>query len=914
MKGRVGRADLLQAWVAGGEAVASDLARRLGMSEKPLEEASRDVEVEPHGVALDVQVMPVTVSTGEREQMPTIPMLKVTGHVTVGRPSDSDDPARAPLLPADLEPTGPEPTSPAAVGWTAVQATLDRLLARPVRLRALPVRRLIEDLARCRPIGARRTPVARRWPRELVLVMDRDDRLVPVWTDQDRVCARLRRRLGRSALLVERVGDAWSVPGNSSRCRGLSPAAPTLLLSGWPDLVDAQDRVERFTRREAGRGLRGRTIAVLSAGRVPGRRLVHTRTCILVPWDPRDGREATAWERFVTWVLERVLSVPVFFEAGLLREVRLALGVDSSGLGDEVTVWSGVEHRHSGGGTLSHERRSKLQEELTDALDPSIGLARVLSDDADMRAALASHGLPPIADMDHLLRQACAALFAVLARWRVAAAPVIRDEELFTFDACFAPGESPVDTDSLAQARLLIEQALATKDPGLAFHVRGWLARCRDRAHARIRSGERHEFLRDAWQVLGAHETTWVIHQERGGLQARRRSTAWRRIAVVKTSDGVLDLTSERGNRSIILREKRRVPWPHGPTTWATDFEQVQVEPFRREGWMSAWGAHEGERGFWVEVGERTERIRFHWRPPPAVSEAADGSQEGRFQVVESTLPSWAARAGIDEYGAWTDVEVKGQVQRMRWVPPGTFLMGSPAEEEGRYANESQHEVEITAGFWLGETPCTQAFYEVVTEASPSRFEGGRRPVERVPWDDVQQMLTSLERLVPGFEGRLPTEAEWEYACRAGATDAVYSLPLADIAWYSENSAHRSHDVGGKLPNPWGLRDMLGNVYEWCEDWLGDYPKGRAVDPHGPADGVLRVLRGGSWFRGARRCRAALRRGSPPGRRNGYIGFRLSRGQGFQSDRGGAREQGQAKPKAGRDARPRRGRASRRRR
>jgi formylglycine-generating enzyme required for sulfatase activity len=209
-------------------------------------------------------------------------------------------------------------------------------------------------------------------------------------------------------------------------------------------------------------------------------------------------------------------------------------------------------------------------------------------------------------------------------------------------------------------------------------------------------------------------------------------------------------------------------------------------------------------------------------------------------------------------------------------IPAGTFMMGEGGEA---------HQVTLTKGFELGVYEVTQEQYEQVMGSTPSHFRGPQNPVEQVSWNDAVEFCRKLSELpaekAAGYVYRLPTEAEWEYACRAG-TDTEYSFgdsesQLGGYAWYDENSGLTTHPVGGKRPNAWGLYDMHGNVWEWCQDWYGAYPSGSVTDPPGAASGSARVYRGGSWFHYSDDCRSAFRNGSTPDDRSFGLGFRVLR-------------------------------------
>jgi len=207
--------------------------------------------------------------------------------------------------------------------------------------------------------------------------------------------------------------------------------------------------------------------------------------------------------------------------------------------------------------------------------------------------------------------------------------------------------------------------------------------------------------------------------------------------------------------------------------------------------------------------------------------------------------------------------------------------MGSPRNELGRWANELQHPVILTEGYYLQTTEVSQRQWRTIMRSNPSGFSncGSDCPVENVYWGEVQEFIRRLNKIDKTGKYRLPTEAEWEFACRAGnknfgANDKEEDK-LKIYAWYFDNSDGTPHPVALKKPNRWGLFDMQGNVSEWCNDWAGAYsPKG-VTDPKGPFTGKFRIARGGNWQMSSRSCRAADRNFNLPGDRSDTIGFRL---------------------------------------
>jgi len=268
--------------------------------------------------------------------------------------------------------------------------------------------------------------------------------------------------------------------------------------------------------------------------------------------------------------------------------------------------------------------------------------------------------------------------------------------------------------------------------------------------------------------------------------------------------------------------------------------------------------------------------------------------------------PDYAAAWGEDKQGLWFDLRIGAVTQRFRWIPAGVFTMGSPENEKeregkglrGLFGKETQHEVTLSRGFWLADTACTQAFWQLIMGDNPAHFDDDpENPVDSVRWLDVQAFLEKLNQLIPGLRARLPSEAQWEYACRAGTT-----TPFS----FGENITPEQVNYDGNYPyaggkkgeyrvktvpvkalpaNPWGLYQMHGNVWEWCQDeWQSDLGSSPVSDPEnhrtdtGSDRSVDRVLRGGSWIDLGGGCRSAFRYLSTAGIRLRDGGFRFSLG------------------------------------
>jgi len=281
-----------------------------------------------------------------------------------------------------------------------------------------------------------------------------------------------------------------------------------------------------------------------------------------------------------------------------------------------------------------------------------------------------------------------------------------------------------------------------------------------------------------------------------------------------------------------------------------------------------------------------------------SVEYVPDLSQTNSWRCLEFLQPPaspylWADKSAAATGQRFYRAVIFAAPTNLVFIPPGTFRIGSPTNEVDREPDPlvvegPQTSVTISKGFWMGKYMVTQLEYLAVMGNNPSTIVGDMNPVETVSWFNATNYcgkLTQSERasgrISTNSVYRLPTEAEWEYACRAWTStrfsygdDPGYTN-LDQYAWYDANSGAASHPVGQKLPNPWGLYDMHGNIAEWCQDWYAPYPGGIALDPQGPATGSLRTFRGGLWLRPASYCRSAWRKAVAPDFAGGGGGFRV---------------------------------------
>lgn len=279
---------------------------------------------------------------------------------------------------------------------------------------------------------------------------------------------------------------------------------------------------------------------------------------------------------------------------------------------------------------------------------------------------------------------------------------------------------------------------------------------------------------------------------------------------------------------------------------------------------------------FGFVVGAQNKIVKKPKKQKPATTQVAPKKHKSQSKPTKGGTVKRVTTKASYSNGTLT---VNGIKYNMVWVEGGTFRMGATSEQGSEISDEKPVHSVTLSGYYIGKTEVTQALWQAVMGSNPSYFEGDDLPVEQVSWDDCQEFIRKLNSLT-GQNFRLPTEAEWEFACRGGNNSRGYKYSgsnyIDNVAWYDGNSGDKTHPVATKSPNELGIYDMSGNVWEWCADWYGDYSSGRQTNPKGPYGGSYRVHRGGSWINYARYCRSSNRNIHYPTYRNNRLGLRLA--------------------------------------
>jgi formylglycine-generating enzyme required for sulfatase activity len=838
--------------------------------------------------------------------------------------------------------------------WPFLREVLGR--RRPGHQPDIPA--IIRLLARGRAFRELPRRLRRGWHPQVHLLRDRRLDLASFLDDYDYLVRRLKRMRGTGGLRVSNVeispnnrfpsgfGVAGVIPWERDfQDLTVRRAGPVVLVLGDLQQFGAaadQQRWLRLGRRLRAFGVKAWVLCPCPRSAwVPSLARVWRMAC----WDrgqrlPPDGRgqratpgdpvQMAARHAAGISALLHLCAPAVRVEPGLLRDLRFLLPEDVADAATEAALFRTYAEKLQGF-TLRPEEVSRLRSNLVELSDVQLGEAI-----ATLRRhhAYADHifgcmeviglyGFLGEKRFDRLIADGVMppdALERAHERlWRVAAACWHKQrgfmaEETATFSAEDAPRQSP------ASQALLQFQAFW----GLAPHPPD------EAVPAWVRPAEVERFRPP---LLEEEHRTICLH---GGIipgGTRGSPLGWLRSRH-RTFFATFHPMKKAGAVALTLELPFRRPLPQDrldaaeAVTLASGGASLTLRRMERPAWAVRMGYD--NRGPWAEPfgGPRLSWVLGNSSFLPA---GAAGTFQGGFQATGA--PCWVQFIRRDAKGWFASFPVGGAEFVLRWIPPGTFIMGSPPDEPRRDRDEGpQHEVTITRGFWLGETPVTQAQWRaIVHEAakarhnlnrlsdSPSEFKGpDSLPVESVSWEDCSRAVEVLnalmaDRLPPGFRFTLPSEAQWEYACRAGTDTALYSGPITIngdndapeldlIAWYGGNSGNdlevtnpadsgwnemqypnpksATHRVKLKKANPWGLHDMLGNVWEWCLDGMRHYDAAPVSDPVGPTgNSADRVLRGGSWLDLARSCRAAYRGHGRPGNHWPGAGFRLAAGQ-----------------------------------
>lgn len=798
----------------------------------------------------DVAVEPEFL--GEKLNFAPIPFLRVT---KVEYEADKPVAKPQPVPQLDLDPARErgQPLTPPLVAFPRLWRVLEDDFRSHKRGQKVDAPRLVENIARGRVI--RRLP--RRWipsSGRVRLVLDRSRHLVPFWSDQLGLVSELFRRLGPLELRVEMLPEA----GPAALAHSEQAEDMLVVVTDLGFLIGGAEEQEIWLR--AGARLRKEGAKLRALVPCPANRW-HSESAQLwcaVEWERpmpsavARGKLAESKRLAQREQLLQLIAPAVRVEPGLLRELRQLLG-SAADAGTEADVWSLFPN-------------------------PSSVAATPPPAASEWRRQLAQGSLSP--ELEHRAIE-------VIRRWHGVLPPLVLAEEVCSH----ASARAIEGKERLALREYLRAACKRIEEQGRAGapKVAAWFDRVDARMYKAPADPELAKSMISAWRVLNAE----------GGPKEPPNWASPALLAALEPAGELRHFEIWQRGSEIVLSPKGQFPGGSllGEIRSSSKHLHVQkISGLEAESFGCELGA--GGNSFKLESFPNTLRLVSNL-------EAVELEAEPR--------PDWASAAGRDRYGLWADLEVGGVTQRMRYVRPGRFLMGSPETEQGRLESEGpQHMVTFTEGFWLADTQCTQIFWQAVMRSNPSRFKSPRRPVEQVSWQDVHAFLQRLNVNNVLLNARLPNEAQWEYACRAGTTTSTYTgeLEILDfnhvqmldgIAWYGGNSGNGfelehgyasrmtywpsnsqkagSREVASKRCNAWGLYDMLGNVWEWCSDYWGSYEAGGSTDPGGPQLGSERVSRGGSWYNVARDIRAAFRFRNEPGFRDGRLGFRFSLGQ-----------------------------------
>ena len=856
---------------------------------------------------------PPPLSNADPGKRPAEPFYHVISRErSSSQPNEADDPAEAHIPPSirgippftDNDPALQIPAdAPPPLPWLPIVPEarlvpfLRRILSQP-GARRLDLPGLVQKVSRLEPLH--RIPTTHKTipAGQVTLLLDLNDRMLPFWEDGHALCKSIELKHGRVGLDIRTLRDDpegrhghWFNSSQPPRSWTMPPAGSVVLIvSDLGQLARDAGIVRRAWLRLGERLLRCGLHPVVLTPVAPAQRVnALERYYRQVHWDrsaPLVEAAAKAGEGRVFEQAERLLgllSPAIHVEPELLRAVCRLLPAPISHSGVEAAVWLHPDvFRGYTAFQLRAEKRlhcyldkfrnepPHLQKQVLRLIKrhharqfPSVWARELLSVQEVVKFPIEEIGDPDVAE--RFFKRFTHTFFksrenesmALYARRDLGRQSENQLTE-YTYNSILY---ALANQEALKEGRCNLPRWVTSAE------VWAVVAKSRPPEHYDLVQRGEALYLSPPGNDSGGRLAALTLNTDRMMVDGV--------FHAVDTNKPIAELSAER--TSVLLDTGR---------------ERIHISAMTKPPWVAAMGWN--SEGLSREIESRQSVLhRTYWHPPELGEELA--SLRGVWYPEPPgavSAPAWAQAMGRDRYGIYADFVFKGVQQRMRWIEPGHFLMGSPENEAGRYDDEVQHEVTVSQGFWLADTTVTQALWRAVMGDDPSHFKGDSRPVEQVGWEDVQAFIEKLNRTHSDLTVGLPTEAQWEYACRGGGTglfnfEGELSLEKVNYrgTWeydsdkWSEGARRETAEVKSYPCNAWGLYEMHGNVWEWCGDyWQEQLSVEPVVDPEGPQEGVTRVVRGGSWVDLGRFVRSSFRNHLAPDYRRGNLGFRLSLG------------------------------------
>ncbi|WP_026603844.1 formylglycine-generating enzyme family protein [Methylomonas sp. 11b] len=760
------------------------------------------------------------------------------------------------------------------VPWTRLWPRLHQTVSQRHKA-SVDVAGLTELLAQAKWVQRLPRQTRQTWPAKVHLILDFSDRLTPYWDDwhwlADNLSKLLKDRLLVSVLYRSDATALHSYSSPQTRPWPQPNSHQTLLIASDLGMLDNarpyarqiwQHRLQTFRRQGipclVAAPLAYSQLLAEAANLLPLLRLSSDSSLRPVAkLSPLHQANVYGDDDLAYRVLLTLLAMATRAEPALLRALRLSLPMQADNAGLEGAVW------------------------LDARLNTSAGACAV-------NEAVAAEWQRAFSALDAALQQQ---LLACLRRYHAGLPQMIHHEETLLWSSRVNP-------------------ELAKSEHGHAQEARGFFHKL-TQSLQEDDSGQYHRAARHLLLNMADHHLQHTAVSLSGEAYLNRLSVAVSRNRPMDTQPLPVGL-----DWAAWLQSQPDIPpqsvnlLQHQDGALVIDHTDFQIEL----GWQRLLTLKLDRQVLLWSVQKAGQTLHYrpwHWLQQPVLADpllqsvALPLSQlhagdlwlhTGRQQICLNQLvaPAWAKEWGVDRFGLYADLSFRSVTQRFRWIEPGSFMMGSPTSEIERYDDEVQHAVTLTKGFWLADTACTQLFWQTVMGENPSSLnDDPRKPVETVSWDDVQQFIEVLNRQTASLNSRLPKEAEWEYACRAG-TETPFSFGVnitpQQVNYYGdrpyangEEGEYRGTTMAVKsLPaNAWGLFEMHGNVWEWCQDgWqetLGSEPMTDPLFDLQDLD-LDRVMRGGSWITIGREVRSAFRGRYQSGNSDVEIGFRLALG------------------------------------